>query len=47
MASEPPSSVCTTIGAQCQLDRGPLGVCESATCPAGASPPCFTCISQH
>jgi hypothetical protein len=45
--SEPPPATCTQIGAQCQLAAGPLGVCESAPCAAGATPPCLVCISQH
>jgi hypothetical protein len=42
-----PSTVCTEAGSQCQLPDGPLGVCERSQCPAGVSPPCFECISQH
>ena len=45
--AEPPSATCTRIGAQCQLASGPLGVCESAPCPAGATPPCLVCTAQH
>ena len=45
--SSAPSARCAEVGAQCALPGGPLGVCERAPCPAGASPPCFECISQH
>jgi hypothetical protein len=41
------STVCIEVGAQCQLPTGPLGVCERTQCAAGATPPCFECISQH
>lgn len=41
------SSSCTRIGSQCQLPGGPLGVCQQVDCAAGATPPCFTCVSQH
>lgn len=39
--------VCTESGVQCQLEAGPLGVCERAPCRDGASPPCFSCAPQH
>jgi len=45
--SEPPSAVCTESGAQCQLSKGPLGVCERSACQPGESSPCFQCTSQH
>lgn len=45
--SEPPSSRCERVGAQCRLAAGPLGVCESAPCPPGQAPPCLVCTSQH
>jgi len=45
--SEPAPAICSEIGAQCQLAEGPLGVCESAPCEDGATPPCLVCISQH
>jgi hypothetical protein len=42
-----PGATCTGAGLQCQLPEGPLGVCERASCAAGATPPCFTCTPQH
>ena len=42
-----PSAVCAEAAAQCQLPTGPLGVCERTQCPAGATGPCYECISQH
>lgn len=42
-----PSADCVEAGVQCQLSKGPLGVCERAQCEAGGTPPCFQCISQH
>jgi hypothetical protein len=41
------SAECRSIGAQCQLPGGPLGVCEQVPCGPGAEPPCFKCASQH
>jgi hypothetical protein len=41
------SAECHSIGAQCQLPGGPLGVCEQVPCGPGAEPPCFKCASQH
>jgi hypothetical protein len=38
---------CVEAATQCQLPDGPLGVCERATCAAGATPPCFQCVPQH
>ena len=42
-----PSTLCAEVGAQCPLPTGPLGVCERTQCPAGATGPCYACISQH
>ena len=42
-----PSTLCAEVGAQCPLPTGPLGVCERMQCPAGATGPCYACISQH
>jgi len=42
-----PGRVCTESGAQCQLQDGPLGVCERASCGAGETGPCFQCTPQH
>jgi hypothetical protein len=38
---------CATVGQQCDLGNGVLGVCFDKPCPAGQSPPCFTCTKQH
>src|SRR5688572_19105211 len=38
---------CTQAYEQCQLEGGPLGVCQEVTCSAGQAPPCFNCVSQH
>ena len=40
-------TACAQIGVQCQLPGGPLGVCQSAPCSAGQTPPCFVCTPQH
>ncbi len=42
-----PPTACAQIGVQCQLPGGPLGVCQSAPCSAGQTPPCFVCTPQH
>ncbi len=42
-----PSGECREIGALCQLESGPLGVCESRPCRPGETPPCLTCTPQH
>jgi hypothetical protein len=47
VVSEPPVAACAEIGSQCQLPRGPLGVCQQTECDAAAMPPCFKCTSQH
>ena len=38
---------CSSIGSQCSLPNGPLGVCQEAPCVGGATPPCFKCTAQH
>jgi hypothetical protein len=38
---------CATVGQQCDLGNGVLGVCFDAPCPAGHAAPCFTCAKQH
>lgn len=40
-------AACREAGVQCALPDGPLGVCERTACPAGATAPCFVCVSQH
>ena len=45
--TEAPPAICTESGVQCQLAKGPLGVCERAPCPEGQASPCFKCTSQH
>lgn len=47
MTSPAAPAVCASIGAQCQLPDGPLGVCQQSPCAAGVAPPCFKCTSQH
>lgn len=47
ISSAPVGSACTSIGSQCQLPDGPLGVCQEAPCGAGEPRPCFKCTSQH
>lgn len=42
-----PIAICTESGEQCQLPKGPLGVCERRPCSASETAPCFTCVSQH
>lgn len=42
-----PGAACTTIGSQCQLPDGPLGVCQEIPCASGTPRPCFKCTSQH
>jgi len=45
--SAPSAARCVEVGAQCQLEAGPLGVCERAECAPGLAPPCFQCTPQH
>ncbi len=42
-----PAATCVESGVQCQLDAGPLGVCERTQCGAGETSPCFQCTPQH
>jgi heme-degrading monooxygenase HmoA len=45
-----PTSVptaCTAHGAKCKTPAGPLGVCDTIPCAAGATGPCFKCMPQH
>jgi hypothetical protein len=42
-----PVAICHEAGVQCQLSKGPLGVCERAICADGTDTPCFKCTSQH
>ena len=42
-----PVAVCSETGAQCQLPKGPLGVCERVPCGDSKSAPCYACVSQH
>jgi hypothetical protein len=44
--SAPPAR-CAEAGVQCQLEKGPLGVCERSACAPGETPPCFACVAQH
>jgi hypothetical protein len=43
----PPSEKCKKLAEQCKLPNGPLGVCNSAECKPGETPPCFRCVPQH
>ncbi len=45
--SEPAPTISTSIGSQCQLPNGPLGVCQEVPCEPGVQRPCFKCTSQH
>lgn len=45
--SEGPVAICTESGTQCQLAKGPLGVCEASPCSPSEIAPCFRCTSQH
>lgn len=40
-------AACQTLGEQCKLPAGPLGVCTSVPCAPGAQGPCLACTSQH
>jgi len=42
-----PVTVCAEAGQQCQLEKGPLGVCERTACPEDRMDACFVCTSQH
>ncbi len=42
-----PSAECLEAGALCELESGPLGVCESRRCRSSETPPCFMCTPQH
>jgi hypothetical protein len=38
---------CASLGDKCKTPSGPLGVCDSIPCAAGAPGPCFKCMPQH
>jgi hypothetical protein len=40
-------TACTAAGQRCQLEKGPVGICERITCESGAAGPCFYCSPQH
>ena len=42
-----PGPDCREVGALCELESGPLGVCESRPCRTGETPPCLVCTPQH
>ncbi len=44
---EAPVQVCKEVATQCQLAKGPLGVCERSVCVEGQEKPCFVCTPQH
>jgi len=46
-AQAQPSATCREFGSLCDLGGGALGVCESRTCGAQQTPPCFVCTPQH
>lgn len=43
----PPPHICTEVGVQCTLEKGPLGVCEQIPCANGLTGPCLVCTPQH
>ena len=45
--SVPSPARCIAVADQCQLEKGPLGVCERSACAPGETPPCFQCTPQH
>ncbi len=45
--SDGPPAVCSESGVLCQLEKGPLGVCERTQCGPDETPPCFQCTPQH
>lgn len=45
--TKPVPKTCTKVFAQCQLPKGPIGICQHTTCKAGQKKPCFACVSQH
>ncbi|MFK7895602.1 MAG: hypothetical protein AB8G23_07180 [Myxococcota bacterium] len=45
--AEAPAQNCQQVARQCQLAKGPLGVCERAVCEEGEEGPCFVCTPQH
>ena len=45
--SEAPVQVCREVATQCELAKGPLGVCERAACAEDQEEPCFICTPQH
>ncbi len=42
-----PGPDCREVGALCELESGPLGVCESRPCRSSETPPCLVCTPQH
>ena len=40
-------AACSAAGDRCQLEKGPIGICERSTCEAGVAGPCFHCSPQH
>jgi len=40
-------TACTAAGDRCQLEKGPVGICERSTCEPGVPGPCFHCSPQH
>lgn len=40
-------SECAAIGARCQREDGPIGVCQMTKCDSGETPPCYACTPQH
>jgi hypothetical protein len=42
-----PVEQCVEVAVQCQLAKGPLGVCERTPCEGDRQEPCFVCAPQH
>jgi hypothetical protein len=40
-------AACAAAGDRCQLEKGPIGICERTPCEAGEAGACFHCSPQH
>ena len=45
--AKPIPKTCTKLFDQCQLPKGPIGICHVTTCKPGQKKPCYACVSQH